>query len=67
MLYLEGLSNMEMGQVVDFLEPVIQGNVTDLSGHSRHHIRFLAVWATMSTAPQSPGRVMFFFVHFLLT
>lgn len=57
MLYLEGLSNMEMGQVVDFLEPVIQGNVTDLSRHSSHHIRFLAVWATMSTAPRSPGKV----------
>lgn len=57
MLYLEGLSNMEVGQVVDFLEPVIKGNVTDLSRHSSHHIRFLAVWATMSTAPHSPRRV----------
>lgn len=57
MLYLEGLSNMEMGQVVNFLEPVIQGNVTDLSRHSSHHIRFLAVWATMSTVPHPPARV----------
>lgn len=59
MLYLEGLSNMEVGQVVDFLEPVIRGNVTDLSGHSPHHIRFLAVWATMTPALRSPARVCF--------
>lgn len=57
MLYLEGLSNMEMAQVVNFLEPVIQGNVTDLTRHSSHHIRFLAVWATMGIVPHPPARV----------
>ncbi|XP_071444971.1 uncharacterized protein [Hetaerina americana] len=41
MNYLEGLSNIEVGKVVEYLEPIIKGD----QPHS-HHIRFLAMWAT---------------------
>ncbi|BET01080.1 LPD_N [Nesidiocoris tenuis] len=44
MLYLQGLSNIELDQVLDFLAPVVTGQVS-----SDKHIRFLAVWATLPT------------------
>ncbi|XP_046403664.1 uncharacterized protein LOC124169193 [Ischnura elegans] len=53
MNYLEGLSNIEVGKVVEYLEPIIKGD----QPHS-HHIRFLAMWATRLHAIQDPKRVL---------
>ncbi|KAK9511580.1 hypothetical protein O3M35_000210 [Rhynocoris fuscipes] len=52
MLYLQGLSNIELGQVLDFLTSVIKDKST-----SNKHIRFLAVWATLHTVHINPDKV----------
>ncbi|CAH1401941.1 unnamed protein product [Nezara viridula] len=52
MLYLQGLSNIHLGQVLDFLEPLISGQVP-----ANKHIRFLAVWATLHTVYFNPNKV----------
>lgn len=52
MLYLQGLSNIELGQVLDFLTSVIKD-----TSSSNKHIRFLAVWATMHTVHTNPNKV----------
>nr|CAD7567213.1 unnamed protein product [Timema californicum] len=49
LLYLDGLSNIELGRVFEYLEPIIRGNVTVLSSQP-HHIRYRAIWATASRA-----------------
>ncbi|KAG8230495.1 hypothetical protein J437_LFUL013537, partial [Ladona fulva] len=50
--YLEGLSNIKIGNVVKYLEPIIKGDQP-----YPHHIRFLAMWATHLTAIHDPDRV----------
>lgn len=52
MLYLQGLSNMELVQVLDYLTPVISGHSTQ-----NKHIRFLAIWAVKNAAYTNPGKV----------
>lgn len=52
MLYLQGLSNMELVQVLDYLAPVISGQNTQ-----NKHIRFLAIWAVTNAAYTNPGKV----------
>ncbi|XP_015117477.1 uncharacterized protein LOC107041422 [Diachasma alloeum] len=49
MIWLEGLSNIQLGRVVEFLEPIASGN----SVESRH-LRVLAAWASLPTAPLRP-------------
>ncbi|XP_043280856.1 uncharacterized protein [Venturia canescens] len=49
MVWLEGLSNIQLGRVVEFLEPIASGN----SVESRH-LRVLAAWASLPTAPLRP-------------
>ncbi|XP_031777418.1 uncharacterized protein LOC100114520 isoform X2 [Nasonia vitripennis] len=49
MVWLEGLSNIQLGRVVEFLEPIASGN----SAESRH-LRVLAAWASLPTAPLRP-------------
>nr|CAD7437537.1 unnamed protein product [Timema bartmani] len=49
LLYLDGLSNIELGRVFEYLEPIIRGNVTVRSSQP-HHIRYRAIWATASRA-----------------
>ncbi|XP_058799949.1 uncharacterized protein LOC131669231 isoform X2 [Phymastichus coffea] len=49
MVWLEGLSNIQLGRVVEFLEPIASGN----NGESRH-LRVLAAWASLPTAPLRP-------------
>nr|CAD7392031.1 unnamed protein product [Timema cristinae] len=49
LLYLDGLSNIELGRVFEYLEPIIRGNVTVLSSQP-HHIRYRAIWATAGRA-----------------
>ncbi|XP_068082833.1 vitellogenin-4 isoform X2 [Anabrus simplex] len=56
LLYLEALNNIEIGDVYDYIEPVIRGNVTVFTERP-HHIRFLGVWATM-TAAYNPTKTL---------
>lgn len=49
MIWLEGLANIQLGRVVEFLEPIASGN----NAESRH-FRVLAAWASLSTAPLRP-------------
>lgn len=52
MVWLEGLANIQLGRVVEFLEPIASGN----SAQSRH-LRVLAAWASLPTAPLRPDVV----------
>lgn len=52
MVWLEGLSNIQLGRVVEFLEPIASGS----NGESRH-LRVLAAWASLPTAPLRPDVV----------
>ncbi|XP_015599682.1 uncharacterized protein LOC107269863 [Cephus cinctus] len=49
MVWLEGLSNIQLGKVVEFLEPIASG-----SNSESRHLRFLAAWASLPTAPLRP-------------
>ncbi|KAG5348235.1 PAXB1 protein, partial [Acromyrmex charruanus] len=49
MIWLEGLANIQLGKVVEFLEPIATGN----NAESRH-FRVLAAWASIPTAPLRP-------------
>ncbi|XP_012277416.2 vitellogenin-3 [Orussus abietinus] len=49
MVYLEGLANIQLGRVVEFLEPIASGG----NSESRH-LRFLAAWSSLPSAPYRP-------------
>nr|XP_033331967.1 vitellogenin-4 [Megalopta genalis] len=49
MIWLEGLANIQLGRVVEFLKPIASGN----NAESRH-FRVLAAWASLPTAPLRP-------------
>ncbi|KAK2579022.1 hypothetical protein KPH14_002816 [Odynerus spinipes] len=49
MIWLEGLANIQLGRVVEFLEPIASGN----NAESRH-FRALAAWASLPSAPFRP-------------
>jgi len=60
MIWLEGLANIQLGRVVEFLEPIASGN----NAESRH-FRVLAAWASIPTAPLRPDVVSdFFYIDF---
>jgi hypothetical protein len=59
MVWLEGLSNIQLGRVVEFLEPIASGN----SAESRH-LRILAAWASLPTAPLRPDVVSTYYFYF---
>ena len=52
MVWLEGLANIQLGRVVEFLEPIASGT----NSESRH-LRVLAAWASFPTAPLRPDVV----------
>ncbi|XP_047354225.1 uncharacterized protein LOC124950864 isoform X1 [Vespa velutina] len=49
MIWLEGLANIQLGRVVEFLESIASGN----NAESRH-FRVLAAWASLPSAPLRP-------------
>ncbi|XP_017876855.1 uncharacterized protein LOC108623080 isoform X1 [Ceratina calcarata] len=49
MIWLEGLANIQLGRVVEFLEPIASG-----SNAESRHFRVLAAWASLPTAPLRP-------------
>ncbi|XP_011707638.1 PREDICTED: uncharacterized protein LOC105462624 [Wasmannia auropunctata] len=48
-IWLEGLANIQLGRVIEFLEPIASGN----NAESRN-FRALAAWASIPTAPLRP-------------
>lgn len=52
MVWLQGLANIQLGRVVEFLEPIASSNNAEL-----RHFRALAAWASISTAPLRPDLV----------
>lgn len=52
-IYLQALGNLQLGNVVDYLEPIIRS-----SGYPQTtDLRFLSVWATFGTAYLRPDQV----------
>jgi hypothetical protein len=52
MLYLEAMGNLQLGNVANYLQPIIQADY-----HQTTDIRFLAIFATMPTAYTRPNEV----------
>lgn len=52
MIWLEGLANIQLGRVVEFLEPIASG-----SNAESRNFRVLAAWASLATAPLRPDVV----------
>ena len=63
MLYLEAMGNLQLGNVPNYLQPIIQADYAQTTD-----IRFLAIFATMPTAFIRPNEVkiskLFYFVNF---
>ncbi|XP_059612356.1 vitellogenin-2 [Phlebotomus argentipes] len=51
MLYLLALTNLELGNVVEYLEPIVKGDYPQNTD-----IRFLAIWSTLSLAHVRPEK-----------
>jgi hypothetical protein len=52
MLYLEAMGNLQLGNVANYLQPIIQADYSQTTD-----IRFLAIFATMPTAYTRPNEV----------
>lgn len=52
MLYLQGLCNIELPHILEYLTPVVLGQDT-----KDKHIRFLAIWAVLNSAYTNPNKV----------
>lgn len=55
MLYLEAMGNLQLGNVANYLQPIIQADYSQTTD-----IRFLAIFATMPTAYTRPDEVNYF-------
>lgn len=51
-VWLEGLANIQLGRVVEFLEPIASDNNVE-----SRHFRTLAAWASIPTASLRPDVV----------
>ncbi|KAI8129767.1 Vitellogenin-1 [Lucilia cuprina] len=51
MLYLQGLSNLQVGNVANYLDPIVS------NGEENQDIKFLAAWTTLSLAPDRAERI----------
>lgn len=52
MLYLEAMGNLQLGNVANYLQPIITADYTQTTD-----IRFLAIFATLPTAYTRPDEV----------
>ncbi|XP_066593012.1 vitellogenin-5 [Prorops nasuta] len=52
MVWLQGLANIQLGRVIEFLEPIASGNSTD-----SEYFRTSAAWASLPTAALRPETV----------
>lgn len=55
MLYLQGLSNLQVGNVANYLDPIVS------DPNENEDIKFLAAWATLSLATERAERVFYLF------
>lgn len=53
MVWLQGLANIHLGRIVEFLEPIASG-----SNSESRHLRVAAAWASLPTAPLRPDVVI---------
>ncbi|KAL9889825.1 vitellogenin-like lipoprotein [Glossina fuscipes fuscipes] len=51
MLYLQGLSNLQVGNVANYLDPIVS------NGEENQDIKFLAAWTTLSVAQDRAERI----------
>ncbi|XP_055851471.1 uncharacterized protein LOC129915809 [Episyrphus balteatus] len=51
MLYLQGLSNLQLGNVANYLDPIVNNEGED------DDIKFLAAWATLPLATTRPDKI----------
>lgn len=51
MLYLQGLSNLQVGNVANYLDPIVS------DPNENEDIKFLAAWVTLSLATERAERV----------
>lgn len=51
MLFLQGLSNLQVGNVANYLDPIVS------NGEENQDIKFLAAWTTLSLAPDRAEKV----------
>lgn len=51
MLYLQGLSNLQVGNVANYLDPIVS------DPDENEDIKFLAAWVTLSLATERAERV----------
>lgn len=51
MLYLQGLSNLQLGNVANYLDPIVN------SDEENDDIKFLAAWATLPLATTRPDKI----------
>uniref|UniRef100_A0A336MI65 CSON015062 protein n=1 Tax=Culicoides sonorensis TaxID=179676 RepID=A0A336MI65_CULSO len=52
LLYLQGMANLQLRSIADYLEPIIKGNYSQTTD-----IRFLSIWATFATSHLRPEKV----------
>lgn len=57
MLYLQGLNNLQVGNVANYLDPIVKDE------SENPDIKFLAAWASMPTAEDRPEKVNKFISH----
>lgn len=53
MLYLQALSNLQLGNVANYLDPIIRDE------SENDDIKFLAAWTTMTLSHTRPEKVLF--------
>ncbi|SPP84272.1 uncharacterized protein LOC117585887 [Drosophila guanche] len=51
MLYLQGLNNLQLGNVANYLEPIVQ------DPNENEDLKFMAAWTTLPLAPTRPERI----------
>lgn len=53
MLYLQGLSNLQVGNVANYMDPIVS------NGEENQDIKFLAAWTSLSVANERAQKVHF--------
>lgn len=51
MLYMQGLSNLQLGNVAEYMDPIVA------NGEENQDIKFLAAWTSLSVAHERAQRV----------
>lgn len=60
MVWLQGLANIQLGRIVEFLEPIASGSKAE-----SRHLRVSAAWASLPTAPLRPDVVILILIKYI--